>query len=92
MIGIWGAVIMIAFALVMGSEYLGAFSAYGPQVVLASPSARTTDAAHARPTAQCRRSIVHVFGGWGEFPLYDLARSGGWYDFGFLIGVGSPLS
>jgi hypothetical protein len=35
--------------------------------------------------------IVHVFGGWSEFPLYDVAKSGGWYDFGFLIGVGSPL-
>ena len=35
--------------------------------------------------------IVHVLGGWHEFPLYDLARSGGWYDFDFLVGAGSPL-
>jgi hypothetical protein len=35
--------------------------------------------------------VVHLFGGWGEFPLYDVARSGGWYDFGFLVGAGSPL-
>ena len=35
--------------------------------------------------------IVHAFGGWSEFPLYDLARSGNWYDFGFLLGAGSPL-
>ena len=35
--------------------------------------------------------IVHLFGGWSEFPLYDLARSGGWYDFGFLVGAGSPF-
>ena len=35
--------------------------------------------------------IVHVFGGWGEFPLYDIPRSGNWYDFGFLVGAGSPL-
>ncbi|MDO8531640.1 MAG: hypothetical protein Q7T26_05670 [Dehalococcoidia bacterium] len=35
--------------------------------------------------------IVHVFGGWGEFPLYSVARSGNWYDFGFLVGTGSPL-
>jgi hypothetical protein len=35
--------------------------------------------------------VVHAFGGWSEFPLYDLARSGNWYDFGFLIGAGSPL-
>jgi hypothetical protein len=35
--------------------------------------------------------IVHVFGGWEQFPFYDIARSGNWYDFGFLIGAGSPL-
>jgi len=36
--------------------------------------------------------IVHVFGGWSEFPLYDVARGGNWYDFGFLVGAGSLLS
>ena len=35
--------------------------------------------------------LVHAFGGWQGFPLYDLVRSGNWYDFGFLIGAGSPL-
>jgi hypothetical protein len=35
--------------------------------------------------------IVHLFGGWAEFPLYDIPRSGGWYDLGFLVGAGSPL-
>ena len=35
--------------------------------------------------------IVHVFGGWDGFPVYNLARSGNWYDFGFLAGAGSPL-
>ncbi len=35
--------------------------------------------------------IVHAFGGWSDLPLYDLARSGNWYDFGFLVGAGSPL-
>ncbi|MFN8512699.1 MAG: hypothetical protein U0232_03395 [Thermomicrobiales bacterium] len=35
--------------------------------------------------------ITHVFGGWEHYPLYDLARGGNWYDFGFLIGAGSPL-
>lgn len=35
--------------------------------------------------------IAHLFGGWQRFPFYDAARSGGWYDFGFLIGAGSPL-
>jgi hypothetical protein len=32
--------------------------------------------------------LVHIFGGWNEFPLYDLARSGNRYDFGFLLGAG----
>src|SRR5690348_13696487 len=35
--------------------------------------------------------IVHLFGGWPEFPFFDFARSGNWYDFGFLLGAGSPL-
>ena len=35
--------------------------------------------------------IVHVFGGWQGFPFYNVARSGNWYDFGFLLGAGSPL-
>jgi hypothetical protein len=35
--------------------------------------------------------IVHVFGKWPEYPLYDTKRSGGWYDFGFLLGASSSL-
>jgi hypothetical protein len=35
--------------------------------------------------------LVHVFGGWRGFPFYNVARSGNWYDFGFLLGAGSPL-
>ncbi len=35
--------------------------------------------------------IVHAFGGWERFPIYNLHRSGNWYDFGFLVGAGSPL-
>ena len=35
--------------------------------------------------------IVHVFGGWDSFPVYNSARSGNWYDFGFLFGAGSPF-
>ena len=35
--------------------------------------------------------LVHAFGGWREFPFYDVARSGNWYDWGFLLGAGSPL-
>lgn len=35
--------------------------------------------------------IVHVFGGWEGFPFYNPARSGSWYDLGFLLGAGSPF-
>ncbi|HUG16967.1 MAG TPA: hypothetical protein VMM78_18305, partial [Thermomicrobiales bacterium] len=35
--------------------------------------------------------IAHVFGGWDSQPVYDLARAGNWYDFGFLLGAGSPI-
>ena len=35
--------------------------------------------------------IVHVFGAWEGFPFYNGARSGNWYDIGFLLGAGSPL-
>ncbi|MBN9387548.1 MAG: hypothetical protein J0I20_05795 [Chloroflexi bacterium] len=35
--------------------------------------------------------IAHVFGGWKQYPLYDTKRSGGWYDFGFLVGAGISL-
>jgi hypothetical protein len=35
--------------------------------------------------------IVHVFDAWQRFPVYNTARDGGWYQFGFLIGAGSPF-
>ncbi len=35
--------------------------------------------------------IVHAFGAWDGFPVYNDARGGNWYDFGFLVGAGSPL-
>jgi hypothetical protein len=35
--------------------------------------------------------IAHAFGAWERFPFYDVNRSGNWYDFGFLVGAGSPL-
>jgi hypothetical protein len=35
--------------------------------------------------------ILHIFGIFSEFPVYDVARNTGWYQFGFLIGAGSPL-
>ncbi len=35
--------------------------------------------------------IVHIFGGWPEYPVYDIVKSGNWYDLGFLIGASSPI-
>jgi hypothetical protein len=35
--------------------------------------------------------IVHVFGGWHEYPFFNGARGGNWYDLGFLLGAVSPL-
>ena len=35
--------------------------------------------------------IVHVFGAWDGFPVYNAARSGNWYDFGFLLGMSLHL-
>jgi hypothetical protein len=35
--------------------------------------------------------LIHVFGGWESHRLYDITRSGNWYDFGFLLGMGSPI-
>ncbi len=35
--------------------------------------------------------VVHVLGGWAQYPLYDAARSGNWYDLGFLVGAGSTF-
>lgn len=33
--------------------------------------------------------IVHVFGAWNRFPVFDVERTSTWYAFGFLIGVGA---
>jgi hypothetical protein len=35
--------------------------------------------------------LAHVFGALPGFPVYDLTRSGNWYDVGFLLGAGSPF-
>jgi hypothetical protein len=35
--------------------------------------------------------ILHVFSYWESQPFYDVARSGNWYDLGFLLGAGSPF-
>jgi hypothetical protein len=34
---------------------------------------------------------LHVFDIWERFPVYNLARDGGWYQFGLLIGAGAPF-
>ena len=35
--------------------------------------------------------ISHVFGLLDGQPVYDALRRGNWYDFGFLLGAGSPF-
>ena len=34
--------------------------------------------------------IAHVFGAWERYAVYDVERAGNWYDFGVLLGAGSP--
>lgn len=31
--------------------------------------------------------ILHVLGVWEQFPVYNVGRDGGWYQFGFILGV-----
>ena len=35
--------------------------------------------------------FAHVFSALQDQPVYDSARGGNWYDFGFLLGAGSPF-
>lgn len=35
--------------------------------------------------------ILHIFGVLSQYPVYDVARNSSWYQFGFLIGAGSPI-
>lgn len=35
--------------------------------------------------------VLHLFTIWDRYPVYNVARDGGWYQFGFLVGAGSPL-
>jgi hypothetical protein len=35
--------------------------------------------------------VLHAFGALGQYPIFDITRDGGWYQFGFLIGAGSPF-
>ena len=34
--------------------------------------------------------VVHIFGGWEQFPFYNEARSGNWYDFGSCSALAPP--
>jgi hypothetical protein len=35
--------------------------------------------------------IIHIFDAWERYPVYNVGRDGGWYQFGFLLGAGSPF-
>ena len=35
--------------------------------------------------------IAHAFAAWNRYPFYNEPRSSGLYDFGFLLGAGSPF-
>ncbi len=35
--------------------------------------------------------VIHLFDIWEKYPVYNIKRDSGWYQFGFLIGTGSPL-
>ncbi|MBN9492660.1 hypothetical protein J0H33_04845 [bacterium] len=35
--------------------------------------------------------IVHAFGHWQQYPLYNVKRDDNWYGLGFLVGAGSPF-
>jgi hypothetical protein len=35
--------------------------------------------------------VLHVFSIWERYPVYNVGRDGGWYQFGFLLGSGSPV-
>lgn len=35
--------------------------------------------------------VLHIFNVWERFPVYNVSRDAGWYQFGFLLGSGSPL-
>lgn len=35
--------------------------------------------------------ILHIFGIFSQYPVYNVDINTGWYQFGFLIGAGSPI-
>lgn len=35
--------------------------------------------------------VTHALDIWEKYPVYNVSRDTGWYQFGFLIGAGSPI-
>ena len=35
--------------------------------------------------------VLHMFGALDQYPIFDVGRNHGWYQFGFLLGAGSPF-
>ncbi len=35
--------------------------------------------------------LLHIFGIWEYYPVFNVLRDSWWYQFGFLIGAGSPF-
>ncbi len=35
--------------------------------------------------------LLHAVGVWDRFPVYNVGRDNGWYQFGFLLGGSSPF-
>jgi hypothetical protein len=35
--------------------------------------------------------VLHVFNVWDRYPVYNVGRDSGWYQFGFLLGSASPF-
>ncbi len=35
--------------------------------------------------------IAHLVGYMEQYPFFNVAREGGWYNLGFLLGAGSPI-
>jgi len=36
--------------------------------------------------------VLHIFDIWNKYPVYNVGRDSGWYQFGFLLGAGSPVA
>jgi hypothetical protein len=35
--------------------------------------------------------VLHLFGVWTQYPVFNTALNSSWYQFGFLLGTGSPF-